>query len=87
MEWFTNLFKDGSWLNNAFSGENLSKTIGAGSSVVDAFSKYQAANATEKFNDKLFNLQETQYNNSLEDQEEEKLRRNSVDNSLASIWG
>jgi hypothetical protein len=87
MEWFTNLFKDGSWLNNAFSGENFSKTIGAGSSVVDAFSKYQAANATEKFNDKLFNLQETQYNNSLEDQEEEKLRRNSVDNSLASIWG
>ena len=85
--WLSSLFGDGSWLKSAFSGENFGKSIGAGASMFDAYSKYNAANTTEKFNNKLFNLQETQYNNSLKDQEEEKKRRDLVDNSFASVWG
>lgn len=93
-DWLSNLgtsmgdlFKDGSWLKTAFSGDNFSKTMGAGSAAFDAYSKFNAANAQEKFQDKLFGLQEQQYKNSLKDQEEEKKRRDKVDNSLASVWG
>uniref|UniRef100_UPI004048B555 hypothetical protein n=1 Tax=Aliarcobacter sp. TaxID=2321116 RepID=UPI004048B555 len=87
MEFFTNLFKDGSWLSNAFSGENFGKTLGGIAGIGGAVSNFNAANAQKDYNNKLFGLQQTQYNNLLADQEEEKKRRDQVDNSLASVWG
>lgn len=87
MDWFANLFKDGSWLSNAFSGENFGNSISGIGKGVGAFAEYKAADAKEKFDNKLFGLQEQQYNNLLKDQEEEKKRRDRVDNGLASVWG
>ena len=81
------LFADGGWLSKAFSGANFADTMKGGASALGAFSQYKAANDAEKFNNKLFGLQQDQYNNSLADQEEEKKRRDQVDNSLASVWG
>lgn len=77
----------GGWLSKAFDGANFANTMKGGASAFDAYSSYKAANDTEKFNNKLFDLQSTQYNNSLKDQEEEKKRRDQVDNSFASVWG
>ena len=82
-----NLFGDGEWLKTAFSGQNFANTIGAGAKAFGAVSDYNAANAKEKFDNKVFGLQEQQYNNLLKDQEEEKKRRNKVDDTLASVWG
>jgi len=90
MSWIDSLgslFQDGGWLNTAFSGENLSKTLGAGAKAFGAYSDFKAANAQEDYQNKLFGLQEDQYKNALADQDEEKKRRDKVDNSLASIWG
>jgi hypothetical protein len=81
------LFEDGGWLSKAFSGANFADTMKGGASAFDAYSKYKTASDTEKFNNKIFGLQVDQYNNSLADQEEEKKRRDQVDNSLASVWG
>jgi hypothetical protein len=85
--WFSDLFKDGSWLKNAFSGENFGKSLGGMANIGGAVAQYNAANAKENFDNKVFGLQEQQYNNLLKDQEEEKKRRDKVDNSLASVWG
>lgn len=85
--WFSDLFKDGSWLQNAFSGENFGKSLGGMANIGGAVAQYNAANAKENFDNKVFGLQEQQYNNLLKDQEEEKKRRDKVDNSLASVWG
>ena len=93
-EWMSNLgnsassvFSDGSWLKNAFSGENFGKSLGGIADMGGAVAQYNAANAKEKFDNKVFGLQEQQYNNLLKDQEEEKKRRDNVDNSFASVWG
>lgn len=86
MDFFTNLFKDGSWLNNAFSGENFGKSLGGIAGIGGAVSNYNSAKAQEKYQNNLFGLQQDQYNNLLKDQEEEKKRRDKVDNSLASVW-
>lgn len=85
--WLSDLFKDGSWLKNAFSGENFGKSLGGMANIGGAVAQYNAANAKENFDNKVFGLQEQQYNNLLKDQEEEKKRRDKVDNSLASVWG
>lgn len=85
--WFSDLFKDESWLKNAFSGENFGKSLGGMANIGGAVAQYNAANAKENFDNKVFGLQEQQYNNLLKDQEEEKKRRDKVDNSLASVWG
>ena len=85
--WFTDLFKDGSWLKNAFSGENFGKSLGGLAGIGGAISSYNTANAQEKYQNKLFGLQQDQYNNLLTTQEEEKKRRDNVDNSLATVWG
>lgn len=85
--WFSDLFKDGSWLKNAFSGENFGKSLGGMANIGGAVAQYNAANAKENFDNKVFGLQEQQYNNLLKDQEEEKKRRDNVDNSFASVWG
>ncbi|MDK2062789.1 hypothetical protein PT520_09695 [Aliarcobacter butzleri] len=87
MEFFTNLFKDGSWLSNAFSGENFGKSLTGLAGIGGAISNFNAANAQKDYNNKLFGLQQDQYNNLLKDQEEEKKRRDKVDDSLASVWG
>ena len=83
----SSLFGDGKWLSNAFSGENFGKSLGGIAGVGGAVADFNAANAKEKFDNKVFGLQEQQYNNLLKDQEEEKKRRDKVDNSLASVWG
>lgn len=82
-----NLFKDGSWLSSAFSGQNFANTLGAGAKAFGVLSDYNASKAKEKFDNKVFGLQEQQYNNLLKDQEEEKKRRDKVDDTLASVWG
>jgi len=82
-----NLFGDGKWLQNAFSGENFGKSLDGMGKIGGAFAQYKAANDKENFDNKVFGLQEQQYNNLLKDQEEEKKRRDKVDNSLASVWG
>lgn len=87
MEFFTDLFKDGSWLSNAFSGENFGKSLTGIGGIAGAASNFNAANAQKDYNNKLFGLQQDQYNNLLKDQEEEKKRRDKVDDSLASVWG
>ena len=85
--WFTDLFKDGSWLKNAFSGENFGKSLTGLAGIGGAVTSYNYAKAQEKYQDNLFGLQKDQYNNSLLTQEEEKKRRDQVDNSFASVWG
>lgn len=87
MEFFTDLFKDGSWLSKAFSGENFGKSLTGIGEIAGSVSNFNAANAQKDYNNKLFGLQQDQYNNLLEDQEEEKKRRDKVDDSLASVWG
>lgn len=87
MEFFTDLFKDGSWLSNAFSGENFGKSLTGIGGIAGTVSNFNAANAQKDYNNKLFGLQQDQYNNLIEDQEEEKKRRDKVDDSLASVWG
>ena len=93
-DWMSNLgssagslFGKDSWLKNAFSGENFGKSLGGMANIGGAVAQYNAANAKENFDNKVFGLQEQQYNNLLKDQEEEKKRRDKVDNSLASVWG
>lgn len=80
------IFSDGKWLSNAFSGENFGKSLSGIAGVGGAIANYNAANAKEKFDNKVFGLQEDQYKNQLKDQEEEKRRRDRVDNNLASVW-
>ena len=75
------------WLSKAFSGANFANTMKGAGSALGALSSYKAANDQEKFNDKIFGLQKAQYDNALADQEEEKERRDKVDNSFASVWG
>ena len=83
----SSLFGDDKWLQNAFSGENFGKSLGGMANIGGAVADFNAANAKENFDNKVFGLQEQQYNNLLKDQEEEKKRRDKVDNSLASVWG
>ena len=45
MEFFTDLFRDGSWLSNAFSGENFGKSLTGISGIAGAVSNFNAANA------------------------------------------
>ena len=83
----TDLFKNGSWLKTAFSGENASTTLDGLSKGFDAYSKYDAAKSEDKLNDQIFGLQKEQYKDYLTDKEDEKKRIASIDNSLGSIWG
>jgi len=83
----TDLFKNGSWLNTAFSNDNFSTTMKGLSSGFDAYSKYGAAQAKEKNDAKIFALQEDQYKDYLTDKDDEKKRIASIDNSFGSVWG
>lgn len=83
----TGLFENGSWLKNAFDGQNFSTTMKGLSDGIGAYSKYHAAKAQEKNAEKIFGLQKEQYDDYLVDKEEDKKRIASIDNSFGSVWG
>lgn len=82
----TNLVKDGSWLNNAFSGKNLSDTLGGAAKGFDAYSTFKAGKAEDALKNKAFGLQEQQYNDYTDRLAEDDAKKQKQNDMFADIW-